>query len=358
MTQRLFRVELRSDQVLHLGVGRGSGFSGATRRFVPGSTLRGALCAAWWREHPHADPTDFEALIAGFSVGDAVPGPAAAPDDAPVPSVPRAVPLDRVLCKYPTEACPAGGHPWTVETCPVCGGRTEPAKAQRSTLGGCVFTATRVALTGQEQAEEDRLFAREGLQVAPGTLLVALAAGDVDRLAAPGQVLRIGAATSVAGRAVVESVRPYAVPRLPLGAGEHRLRIELLTAAVFVDDFGFAASAPSADDLASAFGLLSDSFVTLERAFTRWSTASGWHSAANVPKPEDAVVVAHSAYHLTVETPVPMEVPRVVHDLGLRTAEGYGWAMVEPLAGGPGGHRGDGTADGPGQDGEEAAHHA
>jgi hypothetical protein len=40
-TTTLHRVDLHADQVLHLGTGRGSGFSGTTHRHVPASTLRG-----------------------------------------------------------------------------------------------------------------------------------------------------------------------------------------------------------------------------------------------------------------------------------------------------------------------------
>ena len=324
----LHRVVLRADQALHLGTGRGSGFSGATLRHVPGSTVRGALCAAWWREHPDADQADFDARIAAVSFGDAVPGP---DPDGPLP-LPVAAALDRRTCKYPRPGCPATGHPWTVRDCPHCGGGTEPAKGERAMPSGArVSAVTRVELTAQEQAVEDKLFERQGLVTDDDTRLVALAAGDIGWLARPGTVVRVGAAATVAGRVTVTAVEPLGAPALALDAGGNRVRVELLTPGVYVDDFGFATDRPAPDDLRWAFGLPEGTHVEVERAFVRWTTASGWHTVADRPKPEDAAAVAHSCYHLRVDLPVPVTAPVVVHDLGLRTGEGYGWARIAPL---------------------------
>lgn len=329
----LHRVVLRADQALHLGTGRGSGFSGATHRHIPGSTLRGALCAAWWRDHPDADQSDFDARVALVSFGDAVPGPP--PGAGGLLPLPVAAALDRRTCKYPRAGCPPTGHPWTIQDCPHCGGRTEPAKGERVLPEGArVSATTRVALTAQEQARDKMLFERQGLVVDDGTSLVALAAGDIGWLAQPGGVVRVGAAGTVAGRVTVSAVEPIEAPPLTLEAGENRVRAELVTSGVYVDDFGFATDRPTPEDIHWAFGLPddTDTHVEVETAFVRWTTASGWHAAANGPKPEDAAVVAHSCFHLRLTVRTPVAVPTVVHDLGLRTGEGYGWAWLAPLA--------------------------
>lgn len=328
-TRPLHRVVLRAHQALHLGTGRGAGFSAVTRRHVPGSTLRGALCASWWREHPGSDQADFEARIARVSFGDAV---AKSSDgfDQPLP-LPVAASLDRRVCKAPRTGCPETGYPWTVVECSVCRGRTEPAKGERVMHGAAVRAATRVALTPSEQARDDMLFERQGLLLNDDTRLVALAAGDIGWLTQPGQVLRIGASGSVAGRVTVAALEPVETPTLALDAGENRTRIELMTPGVYIDEWGFAVDRPTAEDIHWAFRLSEDTQVTVERAFVRWTTASGWHTASNRPKPEDSAVVAHSCYHVVLDVPTSTSVPRVVHDLGLRTAEGYGWASLSTL---------------------------
>jgi hypothetical protein len=188
-----------------------------------------------------------------------------------------------------------------------------------------------VSLGATEQSVEDLLFARQALVLDAGATLVALAVGDVGSLLRPEQVLRVGAAGTVAGRVVVVSVRREVPRQLALTPGRHRLRVELLTPGVYVDAFGLASSRPSADDLRWGFRLPDDTTISVDRAFTRWTRASGWHSAANCPKPEDAAVVAHSVFHLTATPDRDVTASALVHDLGLRTGEGYGWAQLAVL---------------------------
>lgn len=324
----LHQVVLHPDQALHLGTGRGSGFSGATHGHVPGSTLRGALCAAWWRDHPDSDQDEFDARIAAISFSDAVP--AAATGTRSDLQLPVAAALDRRTCKYPQLGCPPNGHRWSVLDCPTCGGRTEPAKGQRAVPAHAqVVTATRVALTAHEQARDDMLFERQALFVGRDQYLVAVVAGDPVWLVQPGLVVRVGAAGTVAGRVTVAAVDPVSTPMTTLEAGESAVRVELLTPGVYVDDYGFAADRPTPADLRWAFSLPGEVRIDVERAFVRWTTAAGWHTVANRPKPQDAAVVAHSCFHVRLSVPTPVTAPALVHDLGLRTGEGYGWARLE-----------------------------
>jgi hypothetical protein len=321
----MYRVELEADQALHLGVGTGSGFSRATRRYVPGSTLCGAACGAWWREHPQGDQAGFDALLNGLSFGDAVAS------DAADGAVPRAAALDRRVCKAGTEVCSDIGVSMATLACPTCGAACEPAKGQRSSRGTALITGTRVSLGVTEQAKDELLFERQGLLVASGNHLVALAVGQVESLLQPGQVLRVGAAGTVAGRVSVVAVRRDEPGRLVLATGRHQLRVELLSPGVYVDGFGFASNRPTPEDLRWAFALPDRTPVSVDRAFTRWTTASGWHAAANRPKPEDAAVVAHSVFHISVTAEHAIEALALAHDLGLRTGEGYGWARLGVL---------------------------
>jgi hypothetical protein len=52
----------------------------------------------------------------------------------------------------------------------------------------------------------------------------------------------------------------------------------------------------------------------------------GWHYKSNRPKPEDAAVIPGSVFMIQLDAEAC--VPDLVHGLGLRSAEGYGWATV------------------------------
>ncbi len=333
--QPLHRLVLEAEQELHLGTGRGSGFAGATHRYIPAATLRGAVCANWWRANPDADQRRFDALIAQVWFSDAVIS--RTPDELQ----PWVDSLDRQRCKHPrhdaTGSCPEDGHDWDVEVCPVCGHRPEPAKGERR-LGrdrdhaqAEVRTATRVALDHHEQAIDEKLYAREGLGLHDDARLVAYLAGDPGWLIEPGQGLRVGAARTVAGRVSIEVLEQMPRPELRLPAGPTMVRVELLTPGVYVDDFGFPTDRPQEEDLRCALGPAVSADVRVERAFTRWTTATGWHAMANRPKPADAAVIAHSCFHVSIQTEAPLTIPALIEDLGLRTSEGCGWARLSLL---------------------------
>lgn len=317
-------LELRADQTLHLGVGRGSGFSGPTHTYVPAPTLRGALAAAWWLRNPTAAQDHFDALIGGLSFTNAV---IPLTDD---PLAPTVIGLDRQLCKYRQPGCPIDGHAWWVTRCPTCHGRPEPARGVRD-LERFVHAMTRVELSDDERALDDHLYEREGLVLGDGRLK-ALIAGDPTPLVAEGDVVRVGGQRSVSGRMTVTGLVPAeAVPQKLVGGHETALRVQLLTPGVYVDAFGRPVNRPSQADLRWSLGLADATQLKIERAFTRWTVAAGWHTRTNRPKPEDPAVVAHSCFHLAVLPRHDISVPSLVTDLGLRTSEGCGWAVVEEL---------------------------
>lgn len=316
-------IELRADQTLHLGIGRGSGFSGPTHTHVPAPTLRGALAAAWWLRNPNADQARFDALIGSLSFTSAV---------IPLtgdPVAPNVLGLDRQLCKHPDRGCPVDGHPWWVTGCPTCHGTLEWARGIRLELERFVHTMTRVELSADERALDDHLYEREGMDLGD-VRLHALVAGDPTHFVSIGDVLRVGGQRSVSGRMTVTALVPVDAATIQLTGGqEKKLRVQLLTPGVYVDDFGRPANRPSETDLRWSLQLDDTTTVNVERAFTRWTVIGGWHTKTNRPKPEDPAVVAHSCLHLTLAPRHDISVPSLVTDLGLRTSEGCGWAVVE-----------------------------
>lgn len=321
----IHRIVLNADQVIHAGVGKGSGFSRTSYPFVPASTLRGALSAVWWLNHPGSSQSDFDARIANVSFTDAVP------TLNPQQVAPAAVALDRMVCRVPHDAAPSDCYGPSVLACPLCGRATEQSKGIRLLPKDAELrTSTRVTLTPNEQALDENLFERQGLD-ARSVHLVALAAGDPAWLVGPGTTVRVGAASTVAGRVTVTAVEPLARETLTLAAGRSRLRLELMTPGVFVDDFGRARSEPTARDIRVALSLPSDVDVHVERSFVRWGAVGGWHVRANRPKPEDPAIIAHSCYYLVVSARSSITVPAVTATLGLRTTEGCGWAQITEL---------------------------
>ena len=320
----LAEIRIRADQALHIGIGRGSDFSQETLRYVPSSTLRGALGAAWLRADSSRRVDELLPLLDLLRFSDAVPTPPSAAWTATV------VPLDRATCKYPEEGqCPAT-HPWHVDLCPGCGRPPEPSKGMRGLPSGAsIEFVTRVALDQAERAKDDALYEREMLLLGENEL-VGLVDGDPSALVQVGDALRLGAAKSVAGRATVTAVGSPTDgdARLALDPGHHDLRVEMLTPGVFVDDFGFPSTAPTPDQLRSALSLADNTKVGITESFTRWGRAAGWNVAANVPKTEDHAVIAHSVYLVSVHVSRPHRLHSVASGLGLRVDEGCGWFAV------------------------------
>ncbi|MDN5789580.1 MAG: hypothetical protein L0H25_01750 [Micrococcales bacterium] len=327
----LFEVTLRADQVMHVGAGKGSGFSSTSMSYVPASMFRGAIAARWWRLQPDADQQDFEDLIASVSFADAV-----VRDEAN--SGQPTLPLDRGKCKYPVTDCPPEGHRFDVATCETCGGRPQRPKGQRELPSGAgLLPSTRVALDRSERAKDDQLYRREALALGEHRL-TARVAGTSEGLTRLGLVertaLRFGGSRSVAGRVHIESVSPTPIPPVTV-TRKAVLRVELETLGVYVDDFGFPTPYPSPGMLRHSLGLDDATGCDIVRGFTRWAVAAGWHSKANSPKSQDFAVIPHSVFHVQV-TPPPgaaVSVPSVVNNLGLRCHEGCGWAAASALGG-------------------------
>ncbi|MGV1006465.1 MAG: hypothetical protein ACOYEV_17235 [Candidatus Nanopelagicales bacterium] len=277
----IYRLHLRAHDPLLLGTGRGAGYSTATARSIPASTLLGAIAAAYQRS---GEPRgEIVTVMAGVSASDAILS-------APLP-------LDRYVCKCPTALCPQS-YPWNqAGPCPLCGSRLERSKGEPDVPR---IVRTRVELDDRGRAVAEKLFAREALAVR-GEVLSAYFRGDAAALGlVAGAELRVGAERSVGGRVRVAAVTAES----PATLTAQHLRLELLAKGVFVDDFGFASDRPSPALLESALGVTGG----VDRAYVRWTTAGGWARQPNRPKPEDPAVIAASVFHVTL--PAPAIVPR------------------------------------------------
>lgn len=299
-----YRLELLAKDPLLLGTGRGAGYSTSTAGAIPASTLLGAIAAAFQRSGQHA--RSLAQTMAGASASDAVLSPPLA--------------LDRLVCKYPDKHCPPS-YPWDhVGPCPRCNGNLERSKAEPDAPRS---VRTRVALDARGRAIPEKLFARESLDVR-GHTLTAYFAGDPEALGLqPRAQLRVGAERSVGGRVTITEV----ARQEPLQITASKLRLEMLSPGVFVDDFGLPSDRPSPQLLKAALGVK----ATVDRAFVRWSTIGGWARLPNRPKPADPGVITGSVFHLTLES--AGAVPTLGANLGVRGCEGCGWFRVSKLDG-------------------------
>lgn len=326
--KRFLLIRMKPSKSMRVGSGAGSGFASPTLTYAPSSTLKGALGTAWLTENSGKTVGDLLPLLDAIRVSDAVPVSQGGDWQ------PAVRPLDRAVCKYPVDGC-EGDLPASVEKCPTCGGKPERSKGKRGLPKKATFhPVTRVALDQRERAKDDHLFQREVLSLKECELVAVMATtlDDETVFLSEGEVVRIGGTRSVAGRAEIVSVSPYLPAPIDVPAGSYRLRIELMGPGVYVDELGFPSSQPSQDDLRHALGLRDASFA-MEHAFTRWGQVTGWNLAVNVPRTEDVSVVAHSVFHVKIETDQAVAVPAIVNNLGLRSDEGCGWARIERIEG-------------------------
>ena len=325
----MIRLDVCARQPLHLGVRPDAGWLTDTFRFVPGSVLRGALASVWLAAHrgPRPDVSADAEFLALFE-GERRFGPLYPTDDA-------LRPLSVFGCKYAEAAgCRAVAHDAAFDgpvpaRCPVCDSPMEASKGRISDAK--VVDHTRVKLDERGRAADGQLFTRRAL--AAGTRLTGLVSGSLDDgmawLAEPDLTIRLGGRRSTSGLATV-SARPEAEPPEFTGYQRERrcLVIRLTAPGVFVDEFGRPAWLPDPAELEAALGVPS----VLEAAFARPTVVTGWHAAANLPKPRDFAVAAGSVYVLRFDHGEPDHAG--LHrlwtaGLGLRRVEGNGWLSLQ-----------------------------
>ena len=323
---------LHANQGLFLGTGGGSGYSRGSRTYIPASTLLGAMVGRFRAMNAGADDEDLERRLCALGVSDAVLVDADADGDPADWMLGAAVPLDRLLCKYPKADCPKDGYSCWDEAnlsqpCATCGGNLTPSKGDRRAP---MQTVTRVALSDLETAEEGQLFQRASLE-SGGRSLVALVDDESDALCylgiAPSVLLRVGGSRSIAGEITVEKLTE--LKRVPWVAHSGWVRMEMLTPGVFVDEWGFPSPEPTPAMLEAALGLKPGDVEVADRRL-RWSSTGGWGARSGI-KPEDVCVLPHSVFVLKVAEGTL--VPGYSSKLGMRTFEGCGWALLGPMPG-------------------------
>lgn len=318
---------------------------------IPGTTVRGALGAAWWSPTPSGypaiaaadtDPTDrrdqdFDALFRhAMRVNAAVPrvavGAAGGPGAAEVSAVLR--PMSATRCKYAgTPECPDGewhdraADPSLDLRC-ECGGTrdpgrgwdTEPVEQALSRLSLTVPT-TRTALQGGVPVQ-DRLFTRPALVtevVFVGTLVVT---GERSALRAMLEWLQTDREVSVGGQRSTLgrcrwTCRETPAPEWPTGDVAVRLR----SPAILLDELG----APTTDLVGAVRDRLAEvdgGGSVSEPSWTRPVVVAGWNGMAGLPKPEEYAVDAGST--VVVQGASALAVEALARGLGVRQREGYG----------------------------------
>ncbi|MGW2320092.1 type III-B CRISPR module-associated Cmr3 family protein [Streptomyces sp. NPDC001680] len=316
-----------------------------THRHVPGSVLRGALAAAWIRDYgppQHAPLARREEFLHLFE-GPVRYGPLFDPAS-------DVVPLSVLRCKYqPEDACrtfhtdlaatpekPAdttGARP----RCTVCGGRTQPGRGEVEYFGAdpAISQVTRVQLTEGERAADGQLFTRRTLNHRVGgeaarELSGRITAPDSKRatwlLAA--RRLHIGGRRSTSGAAEYTA---YDAPLTPPDQAQlitgGLLVVRLTSPALLVDAAGRPTDRPDETLLTELLGVP----ARVADAWTRREQVGGWHALTNLPKPVELAVSAGSVYRLAFPAASPGRdglARLATHGLGLRRAEGFGWAEL------------------------------
>lgn len=310
-------------------------FSRDAQAVIPGSTVRGALAAAYSREHGFDwTSTELRNLFerhAWFS--QAVPG------DWDLKG------MSYVACKYPKgQACrdaardiahDIAAHRKLESRCPHCHGAWQEGKGwgaperqwyepdgnhPRTSLVSTIRTQLKDGV-----AEDENLFTRRALEAA--TELTGTVRIDDDiaeeslawlesqhQLRVGGQRSVLGAVRWTAGRA---DDREEATHELP-----HRVVLRCQSPMILVDEHG----APTTDPTQALREALWEQVKVVAR-WVRPTRVAGWHMASGLPKPEEWALAAGSTF--VIEGAPPDLARRIVAGVGLRRREGFGTISIE-----------------------------
>jgi CRISPR-associated protein Csx10 len=304
------------------------GFDKVTLPYVPGSTLRGALAAAWIREHgPPGTANPRREEFIGLFERDIRYGPLLQEGTA-------VVPLSAVWCKYPaTPACEKWSTDAAVDgdafTCPHCGDGTETGKGEVAAVRVRRILRTRLDAAGR--AMDGYLYARHELE--SGLAYRGHLTGTHPWLREPREIW-LGGRTSTRGLATIQ-VTPDAdepaAPAVPFSPrADGALVVRFTSPALIVDDAG----RPALDPAAEILHLLGMPSAALERSlcWTRPVRVGGWHAASGLPKPVELAMAMGSVAVLQLrEQPGPEQLQRLAREgAGLRRIEGFGSVQVNP----------------------------
>lgn len=311
-----YRLRLRSAVTAGAGAEVGNGQRG--HLVIPGSVVRGALAAAWLREHGPADADDRMAALfeRDLSVGPAVP----------VGS--RLIPLSQFRRKYPE---PGVSNEWDDAAAHAVDPPGQGLEFGRGWQVPTEYTVriTRTALDPDGTAKTGNLFSETGLRagvVAVGELRVRTDdAAALDWLRRP-RTLRVGGRRSTAGAAdwaVHDDAVGEHTPTDPGAVGVTTL-VRCLSPLILVDAFG----APAADHgtVEVALTQAAGQRLRLRRQWVRTRTVEGWHTASGLPKVAEWAIEAGSVFEVDGMTDAVRE--RLEAGVGLRRQEGFGRVEV------------------------------
>lgn len=300
----------------------------STLDYIPGTVVRGALAAAWLAGHGVSQPgtkerAEFLRLFEG-----PVRFGALLRTGTEFPS------LSLVGHKYTaTDDCAVREYDLALVDdaplqCPGCGSPFEPGKKLR---GGRPDKKRRTSVSIGEDgvARSGQLFTRETLaagQDFTGTI-VAPDPGDLGTLAALGPV-RVGGRRTTHGLAAV-TIRDAGQPPTAQVRADGKLVIRLRSPGIFTDRQGRPIPEPDQAELRHVLGME----AKVERRWTRWQQAGGWHVASGLPKPAELAVAAGSTYLIETERTVPASTLQALghRGLGLRRHEGFGDLAPPPV---------------------------
>ncbi|MFJ6105286.1 type III-B CRISPR module-associated Cmr3 family protein [Streptomyces sp. NPDC092359] len=333
-------IRVTAHQPLALGVRPAGTAPVPTRYHVPGSVLRGALAAAWIRDHglPNRVPLRLRQEFIALFESETLYGPLFAAGS-------KIVPLSVWHCKY--GRC-AGVHPdMAFDTAPssVCGTCGGPLAAGRgevefftAPLGGPVLQRTHLQIDDERQvASESALFTRRALahrdhngdeqrfhgRITASDDLPPAAADWLSRR----RNLRLGGRRGTNGG--VTYTTTTASPPLP-GTGK-RVALRLIAPAILTDTSGLPLDPADRDRLGEALDaelapVLGTRLTRVEKTWTRRERVGGWHAASNLPKPVELAVSAGTVLLLAFEQPPRPEALAALagRGIGLRRNEGFG----------------------------------
>jgi CRISPR-associated protein Csx10 len=304
------------------------GFDKVTLRYVPGSTLRGALATVWIQEHgiPDAANPRRDEFVELFE-RDIRYGPLFQ-DGTTV------VPLSAIWCKYPaTIACEGWSADAAVDggttICPHCGIGTDTGKGE--VTGVRVRRVLRTKLDESGRPLDGHLYARHELE--SGLTYRGHLTGTHPWLHETREIW-LGGRTSTRGLATIQVVpdpdRPAAPVIPPSARADGALIVRLTSPAIIVDDAGRATFDPIPEIL-RGLGMPRSS-VESSRCWTRPVRIGGWHVASGLPKPVELAMELGSVVLLRLREPPAMEgLQRLAADgIGLRRIEGFGSIQVNP----------------------------
>lgn len=324
------KITALSKQEITIGSGATKAFLTTTQHYVPGSTLRGALAAAWRAKHGDGHP-DFRALFDGaVRFGPLI----AANSDVENQSVWK--------CKYhsnPSEpkyiddalACAHCQHQAVEAVCSNCEVSRQvpptmcgrPGERLKGDIAWGAANRKVIASTAihplRKTALKASLFARQAHR--RHTVFQGYVVGDEALLGKLGDLTQvmIGGRQSVMGRTTLTMERDdSALPRTT----SERVVVRTISPTILLD----AAGRPTLD-LASAF----TGFDVVRTWGGRLASGgtSGWHAASGTPKPEDLALAPGAVVALAGADPDRVA-DLLKRGIGTRRAEGFGWLEIVP----------------------------